>query len=283
MRVSVVADVHGNVEALARVAERAERLVVLGDLLDYVDYADPGAGILGHLFGPTRVAHFSDLRAAGDFARLRRYNDELWSSVPDAAAVLAGMVQDRYRAIVDILPPDALVTLGNVDVAAQWRLAAGDRWPSRDAEVVDIDGIRFGFVAGGARRTAARPPTRDADAWTPYVRDADDYASSVAALGRVDVLCSHVPPRLPALRYDTVPAHLEMYGPGLLDYIDTAGPAVALFGHVHQPHARRRRRGRTECINVGHFRRTERAYILETDRVAAGLTDAVVGRPARAR
>ena len=33
-------------------------------------------------------------------------------------------------------------------------------------------------------------------------------------------------------------------------------PRYALFGHVHQPLARRVRIGRTECVNVGHFRAT---------------------------
>jgi hypothetical protein len=35
-----------------------------------------------------------------------------------------------------------------------------------------------------------------------------------------------------------------------------------LFGHVHQPLARRVRVGRTECINVGHFRATGQPYVL---------------------
>jgi Icc-related predicted phosphoesterase len=36
-----------------------------------------------------------------------------------------------------------------------------------------------------------------------------------------------------------------------------------LFGHVHQPLASRVRIGRTECINVGHFRATGTPYALE--------------------
>ena len=31
-------------------------------------------------------------------------------------------------------------------------------------------------------------------------------------------------------------------------------PRLVLFGHVHQPLVRRARIGRTECVNVGHFR-----------------------------
>ena len=99
--------------------------------------------------------------------------------------------------------------------------------------------------------------------WQPFVRSADDFAGRLDALGPVDVLCTHIPPDIDVLRYDTVPARLEMYGPGILEYIDARRPPYALFGHVHQPLAARTRRGRTECINVGHFQRTGRPYVLE--------------------
>jgi Icc-related predicted phosphoesterase len=40
-------------------------------------------------------------------------------------------------------------------------------------------------------------------------------------------------------------------------------PQYVLFGHVHQPLARRMRIGRTECVNVGHFRARGAPYVLE--------------------
>lgn len=57
MRVHVVSDVHGNAEALARAGEGADALVVLGDLLDFVDYHEHDRGILGTLFGPEKGGH----------------------------------------------------------------------------------------------------------------------------------------------------------------------------------------------------------------------------------
>ena len=65
MRVHVVSDVHGNTEALARAGEGADALVVLGDLVDFVDYADPARGILGRVFGHEVSARFGQLRADG--------------------------------------------------------------------------------------------------------------------------------------------------------------------------------------------------------------------------
>ena len=47
-----------------------------------------------------------------------------------------------------------------------------------------------------------------------------------------------------------------------LDAVRDTQPELMLFGHVHNPLARRVRIGRTECVNVGHFRGTEAPYVL---------------------
>jgi Icc-related predicted phosphoesterase len=48
----------------------------------------------------------------------------------------------------------------------------------------------------------------------------------------------------------------------LLDAVRAVRPRYALFGHVHQPLQQRMRIGRTECVNVGHFRATGRPWVL---------------------
>jgi Icc-related predicted phosphoesterase len=267
VRITVVSDVHGNVPALAEVAASAEQLVVLGDLLDYVDYHHPERGILGAVFGAERVRHFAELRFAGDFARLHRYNTALWQELADPVGVLTEVVEQRYREVLEAVGPGALLTLGNVDVAAVWNDVAGRSLPYLDRAVVTLDGRRLGFVAGGASRRTSRL-IDESGVWHPLVKSADEYRADVQALGPVDVLCSHVPPDLPLLRYDVIPGRLEMAGPGLLEYIDAHRPALAVSGHVHQPLAPRTRRGRTECVNVGHFQRTEQPFTFDLDRIA---------------
>ena len=49
----------------------------------------------------------------------------------------------------------------------------------------------------------------------------------------------------------------------VLDAIRDTQPAVELFGHVHNPLVRRVRIGKTECVNVGHFRGRGTPYVLE--------------------
>lgn len=268
MRIHVVSDIHGNMEALARAADGADLLIVLGDLLDYVDYHDPAGGILGAVFGADLVAPFVSLRTAGEFGRLHEYNQQLWATVDDPHSAVAEIVTERYRQAVSVLGENTLLTLGNVDVEGIWREVAPSRLRCLDGETVDVDGLKFGFVAGGS----TRPGTafvRSKSPWKPYVRSAQEFEAAVAAVGAVDVLCSHIPPKLLGLRYDTVPARLEMYGPGLLESIDQHQPAMSLSGHVHQPLSQRQRRGRTECVNVGHFQRRATPFVFDTDRIRA--------------
>jgi Icc-related predicted phosphoesterase len=254
VRLSFVSDIHGNIDGLADVARRVEQLVVLGDLLDYVDYHDPSAGIIGRIFGAERVRPFIALRLAGDFPALRAYNHSLWEAVDDPLGTLTDVVATRYREVLDAVGPDALLTLGNVDVAAVWNDVAGAELPYLDATTVEIGGRRLGFVAGGSTRPGM-PLRPHGSVWQPLIRAADDFAAAVRAVGPVDVLCSHVPPGIARLRYDVVPGRLEMYGPGLAESIAEHQPALAVFGHVHQPIARRLRHRFTECVNVGHFQR----------------------------
>jgi hypothetical protein len=127
-------------------------------------------------------------------------------------------------------------------------------------QVAEIGGLRFAFVGGAPlpRGVAFTP----GPAWRPNLVSWDDYAAVVDGFSAVDVLCSHVPPALPELAYDVVTRGPEATGPGLVEVIDRDRPRAALSGHVHQPLAQRVRRGRTECVNVGYFRRRPTPYVL---------------------
>jgi len=129
-----------------------------------------------------------------------------------------------------------------------------------DGRVVTIGGLRFGFV-GGTPLPPGTAPFRGG-AWTPYVLAAEDYTAAVEQLGELDVLCSHAPPAVPELAYDVVSRRSEAPSAALLARIRRDRPLAALFGHVHQPLAQRCRVGRTECVNVGHFRQTATPYVL---------------------
>ncbi|WP_371652278.1 MULTISPECIES: metallophosphoesterase [unclassified Streptomyces] len=252
MRVHVISDVHGNTEGLAKAGDGADALVCLGDLVLFLDYADHSRGIFPDLFGVENAHRIVALRTARRFEEARELGRSLWAGL-DREAAIESAVRRQYAEMFAAFPTPTYATYGNVDIPALWPQYAGPGTTVLDGERVEIGGRVFGFVGGGLRT-----PMR-----TPFEISDEEYAAKVEALGEVDVLCSHIPPDVPELCYDTVPRRFERGSRALLEAIRRTKPRYALFGHVHQPLARRVRVGRTECVNVGHFAATSRPFALE--------------------
>jgi Icc-related predicted phosphoesterase len=208
--------------------------------------------VLGELFGAEAVSRFVELRTARQFAEAREFTRSLWARVDDREAAVTAAVREQYATLFAAFPDPTYLTYGNVDVPTAWPEFARDGVHVLDGQVAELDGWRFGFVGGGLPS-----PMR-----TPFEVPEDEYAAKVAAVGEVDVLCSHIPPAVPELLYDVVARRFERGSTALLEAIRSTQPRYALFGHVHQPLQRRIRIGRTECVNVGHFRGTGRPWVL---------------------
>ncbi|MFI7317481.1 metallophosphoesterase [Streptomyces venezuelae] len=250
----MVSDVHGNTEALARAGDGADALVCLGDLVLFLDYADHSRGIFPDLFGAENATRLVELRTARRFDEAREFGRKLWGAVDgERHAVIEGAVRKQYAEMFAALPTPTYATYGNVDIPSLWPEYAGPGTTVLDGERVEIGGRVFGFVGGGLRT-----PMR-----TPYEISDEEYAAKIEAVGEVDVLCTHIPPDVPELLYDTVARRFERGSRALLDAIHRTRPRYALFGHVHQPLVRRMRVGATECVNVGHFAGTSRPWALE--------------------
>jgi len=256
VRVHVISDVHGSADALSRAGDGADALVCLGDLLLFVDYADHGRGVLGELFGAEAVGKFVALRTARRYDEARDFTRALWAQVDDRDAAVAAAVREQYAKLFAAFPDPTYLTYGNVDVPTAWPEFARDGVHVLDGQVAELGGRRFGFVGGGLPS-----PMR-----TPFEVPEEEYAAKVAAVGSVDVLCSHIPPAVPELLYDVVARRFEKGSTAILDAIRETQPRYALFGHVHQPLQRRIRIGRTECVNVGHFRGTGQPWVLSWER-----------------
>ncbi|WP_329133459.1 metallophosphoesterase family protein [Streptomyces sp. NBC_00670] len=253
-RIHVVSDVHGNARDLARAGDGADALVCLGDLILFQDYADRSRGIFPDLFGVENANRVIALRTARRFEEAREFGARLWRALDvDRTTAVETAVRKQYAELFAAFPTPTYATYGNVDMPALWPEYAGPGTRVLDGERVEIGGRVFGFVGGGLRT-----PMR-----TPFEIGDEEYAAKIEALGEVDVLCTHIPPEVPELVYDTVARRFERGSRALLDAIRRTRPRYALFGHVHQPLVRRMRIGRTECVNVGHFARTGRPWALE--------------------
>ena len=158
-----------------------------------------------------------------------------------------------YAELFSALPEPAYLTYGNVDVPAMWQRFTKPGHHVLDGGTAELDGWTFGFVGGGLK-SVYRTPNEISD---------EEFRAKIEAVGEVDVLCTHIPPAVPELLYDTVARRLEKGSTALLDAIKATKPRYSIFGHVHQPLARRTRIGVTECLNVGHFRATGAPFVLQ--------------------
>jgi Icc-related predicted phosphoesterase len=254
MRVHVVSDVHGRADALARAGDGADAVICLGDLLQFLDYADSRRGIFAELFGAGPAGKLITLRTAQRFDEARAFSRELLAGLDgDPAEHFRAAAARQYAGLFAALPEPAYLTYGNVDLPGMWaaNLKPGHR--VLDGERAELGGRILGFVGGGLRSRYR----------TPNELDDEIYAAKVDAVGQVDVLCTHIPPAVPELLYDTVARRLERGSEALLEAIRKTQPRLALFGHVHQPLTRRVRVGRTECVNVGHFAATGTPYAVQ--------------------
>jgi len=252
MAIYVVSDLHGASDALRKAVPEGSTLLLLGDLVNFLDYISM-TGILTEVFSLEAVQQVVDLRTAGEVEEARRVMKERSAGrEEEVRAEIATRVERQYRAVFDALPDPTYLILGNVDnpPLAVDLTAVTPGVHLIDGRVVTLEGERFGFV-GGALPT----PLHVAGEVTEQ-----SMADTIESLGEVDVLCSHIPPAVPDLCFDTVAGKHERGSEDLLRYIEDVQPRRAYFGHVHQPLVSSLHIGRTLCINVGYFRSTERAW-----------------------
>lgn len=244
----IVSDVHDGFDALERVASTGESLVILGDLVNLIDYRTL-EGILPDVVGRDTVAELTKLRQTSHGSAAR----DLWvERVADMGIDVRSEVAERmtrqYRRMHSVLDGvDAYVTFGNADDPELLRDNLPETARFVDGEVVTIEGWSVGFAGGGIPKIGSSGEVSH-----------DAMRRKLGALGPVDVLCTHVPPDLPMLAEDVVAGSSKASAP-VLEYIDEYQPRFHFFGDVHQPRAVSMARGRTICRNVGYFRATGRA------------------------
>lgn len=253
MPVYVVADLHGAASALKGAVPEGATLLLLGDLVNFLDYISM-TGILTEVFSLETVSEVVELRTAGKVEEARVVMRERSRGREDEIrAEIGRLVTQQYQDVFAALPDPTYLILGNVDnpALAESLAASTPAATLLTAGVVTLDGERFGLV-GGALPT----PLNVAGEIT-----LDEMRSRIDSLGEVDVLCSHIPPAVPELCFDTVSGKREQGSADLLEYIRDVQPRRAYFGHVHQPLVSVTSIGRTVCVNVGYFRATRRAWL----------------------
>ena len=252
MAVYVVSDLHGASDELAKAVPEGATLLLLGDLINFLDYTTM-TGILTEVFSTEAVAEVVRLRTEGRVLEAREMMRERSKGREDEIKLQIGSrVVTEYERVFAALPDPTYLILGNVDNPQLVSGFAANHPGVRlaDGITAEIEGQRFGFV-GGALPTPLQVAGEVSE---------EQMRASIESLGQVDVLCSHIPPAIPELCYDTRARKMERGSEDLLAYIRDVQPTRAYFGHVHQPLISQIRLGGTLCVNVGYFRATLRAY-----------------------
>ena len=249
-----ISDVHDSADAMRRVVALGEEVVILGDLVNLTDYRT-GEGAVAEVLGIDFATRTSEARARGDYPEMRNlWREEAAQTGLDLRARIGDELTNQYARVESALSGGrGLVIHGNVDRPEALQAALPDGYSYVHGQVVERDGLRFGFVGGGV-------PTPLGAAG-----EVSDEAMSelLQSLGDVDVLCSHVPPAVAALRTDVVTGREERGSLPILEYLLERQPLFHFFGDVHQPQATTWRIGRTRCHNAGYFRATGRYLRLE--------------------
>lgn len=257
MPLKALSDLHGATEALEREVSSEDVLLLLGDLVNIIDYRRMD-GLLVDIFGMESVEQVVALRTAGKVEEAREVIAQRREGrESEIGQRWMSSMSEAYRRVKQALTASRTLLIGgNVDPPWALDLMAEDpRVELVDGQVHEIGGVRVGFVGGGI-------PTPMGVAGEVT---AEEFARKLDSLGEVDVICTHVPPDVAELTYDVI---MEQRVPGsaeLLTYIEQRRPSMALFGHIHQPLLSSMYIGVTHAINCGYFRSTHRALRLPFD------------------
>ncbi|MDJ0924771.1 MAG: metallophosphoesterase [Acidimicrobiia bacterium] len=252
--IRLIADVHGAVDALRRAASGDGPLLILGDLINFIDYRD-NSGIVSDVAGREFVDRVVQLRSQGDYTSA----GELWRAhrkgrEEELRRRYASAIEAAYVDICSALGNVAsFVTYGNVDNPDVMRSHLPPSAVFVEAEVIELAGNRVGIVGGGV-------PTIN----SPGEIGDDVMATRLDSIGPVDILCTHVAPAVKPLATDVIGGRAKG-SRAVLDYVLRHQPRFHYFGDIHQPQAVSWQIGSTLSHNVGYFRATGRVFYHHED------------------
>jgi Icc-related predicted phosphoesterase len=256
-----VSDVHGAFSALRRVVALGEKVIVLGDLANLTDYRT-GEGAVADVLGIEFARESALARARGDFSAMR----DLWEkrvgdAIDDVRREIGEAIRRQYLQVTEVLEDGTgYVIHGNVDRPDALRESLPGGFEYVHGRVVEVDGLRIGFVGGGVT-TPLRARGEVSD---------EEMSSLLEGIGQVDVLCTHVPAAVRSVRRDVITGREERGSEPIRRHLESHRTRLHLFGDVHQPMASTWRVGPTRCHNAGYFRATGRYLRLENDTIHVG-------------
>jgi Icc-related predicted phosphoesterase len=252
MAVKIVSDIHGAYDALGSQLSPDDTAVLLGDYLNLIDFRTLD-GILAQVYSREEVVKALGLMAHKDKDVARARIREVIGGTPEKGEQVRELVIAGYREFFASIPCKCFMLYGNTDSPQAMAATVAGNVEIVESGVVVVGGQRFGMVSGS--------PHSPWNVGLPGEMPTERYDSLVASLGPTDVLCSHYPPAIADLTWDTMANRDEVGSSSLLAYIEEHSPSYHYFGHVHQPRVQRLTHGQTRVVNAGFFRQTHTALV----------------------
>ncbi len=254
MILQFVADVHGAHNRLKQHLDPDQPVFLLGDNLNLIDFHTL-SGVAARVLTKTDIAQILMNLGVGGPKKALETANRLFFHHPERVKKAEVEIRKEYKILAEILPENALVTHGNVDYPQLLSEALGERYI--DGAVKEINGVRIGMVGGtGSYPYSINLPGEHTD---------EAYAEKLWSIGKVDILCTHFPPAIDDLTWDTVAKRNEGGGTMVNDYIQQTKPKLHLYGHIHNPKLAQSTLGETTLLNVGGFRYHQRVHHIDLD------------------
>jgi Icc-related predicted phosphoesterase len=241
-------DIHGEFDALWPLIGRDDVLFIAGDLLNFMDFADITKGILYHAFTPEELIEGLKEYAQGKLDRVREGIREIATPGQARYERVRPLIEETYERLSRGLSGKTFIIYGNDDYPDILKAKLDGKAELIESGVVTIGSLSIGLVSG--------MPEGEHTMGLAGEIPADIFRERIFSLGPVDIIVTHIPPKIPDLTYDVLAKRQEPASDALLDYINHHRPAYALFGHVHNPKEREMKIGNTTAINLGFFKKT---------------------------
>jgi len=246
-----ISDIHHGLSGLKELPNDKGPVVILGDLINWIDYRD-GSGIARDVFGGNNVDKLIMYRKEHNFSSRKDLWKELFSDDPKNKQIqIDEAIELQYEDVFrELSNHEVWIIPGNVDSVSIMEKLAGSNVEFVDGKVIEYKGYKFGFAGGGVPTPInARGELSE-----------EEFNMKLDLLEEVDIICSHAPPLVDELATDVITNKIEQGWISLLDYIERNKPIFSLFGDVHQPKATRWMLGDTKCFNVG-YNRANKKYL----------------------
>ena len=246
-----ISDVHHGLDSLKLLPETKEPIVILGDLINWIDYRN-GDGIANDVFGDENLNKLVQLRKDHNFDERKSLWNELFAKDPKGKQQeIEDAIERQYKEVFEILKDyEVWMIPGNVDSLKIFEAVKTNNVNNVDGQVIEYKNQKIGFAGGGVPTPIkARGEISE-----------EDFEDKLNKLVDVDIICTHAPPLIDNLIIDVITNKKEQGWESLKKYILVNKPKLSLFGDVHQPKATRWMLGKTQCINVG-YNRASKKYI----------------------